>query len=165
MANGLLLADMVAHDFDVGPSGYATLDREYGRETLDFPQDADLAAISRPRWMPYGYGGGLITIRLCWMRSDGANSDVGCEVTVERYEENTTDLAGTSFGDIAAASDSASAANTPQYTDVALNTAAKRDDVDAGDMFRIKVVRKGTTDDLDAPARLLGVMLFEGSPP
>jgi hypothetical protein len=165
MAVGLVLMDLVAHDFDYPPQDAPTPDKSYGRETLLFPTGVVTSAISRPRWMPHGFDvTNGVTAVLCW-KSPVTTGNVGWTVAIEKYEEGQTALGSDHFDTSAGPVTDAvpNVAHTPRYTEVEFAAdPGHGGTIPPGTMFRIKVTRSSGS--LTGNAELLGVLLFESEP-
>jgi hypothetical protein len=146
-------------------SSSATLDIVNEHTVIDFDA-ATAEGIVFPIVISNVYGAGNIDVRLIWTASTATSGNVVWEVSLERHEDDATDLDSDSFGTVVTGTAAtASAAGEPQYTAITLDTAAERDSIAAGEHGRLLVRRLGAdgSDTMAGDANLRGFELRESS--
>ena len=145
-------------------SSSAALNVSNEQTVIDFDAAAD-ESIVFPIHISNAYAAGNIDVILIWSASTATSGDVVWEVSLERHEDDATDLDADSFGTVVTSTTTtASAAGEPKYSTVLLDTSAKRDSIAAGEHGRLLVRRLGTdgSDTMAGDANLRGFEFREG---
>jgi hypothetical protein len=163
MASGNTLLTLHPHDNEPPSSNYATLDVRNGHVVLDFDAATDESAVFSGV-LPRHYGGGGLTVRPHWAASSATSGDVVWNVSIERLEDEGTDMDADSFASAQAATATAPATSGAlQYTDVAFTSGAQMDSLAAGESFRLKITRDADngSDTMAGDAELVAVEIRE----
>jgi len=169
MAAPLVLADLIAHDFDFPDSSYASPDKGYGRETLVFePNAPNQVAISRSRWMPPGRDTDIdIIVVVCWKAPTYvAGEQVRWRAEFEWYKEGDEEFALTTDHFDSPGKQGAGAIpqaeHTPVYTTLLAFPNGEAAGIQPGEMFRVRITRDTTVgSNYAGNAELLGVLIYE----
>lgn len=147
-------------------SNTATFDVVNGQLVIDFDAALD-EEIEFPIQIPNLYSGGNIDVRLLWSSSSVGIGDVVWEASIERHQDDVTDLSSDSFGTaVKVTATTASAARRPKYTTITMSTGLPTDGIAAGEDGRLLVRRLGLSDANDTmagDAELRGFRLRESS--
>lgn len=143
-------------------STYATLDTRNSHPVLDFDAAADEVAIFGDV-LPRHYSGGGLTVTLIWLATSATSGNVVWSVAIERRDTGT-DLDADSFASAQTATAAApGTSGAPAYTTIAFTSGAQMDSLAAGEAFRLKVSRTGSSgsDTMTGDAELLAVEVKE----
>lgn len=143
-------------------SSYATFDIRNGHVILDFDASADEQALFGDV-LPRHYAGGGVTVTLVWLATTATSGNVVWSVAIER-DDTATDLDADSFATANTATAATSATSgAPTYTTIAFTNGAQMDSLAAGEAFRLRVQRTGTSgsDTMTGDAELLAVEVKE----
>lgn len=141
-------------------TGYATLDVRNGHVVLDFDADADEAAIFTGAY-PAHYGGGDLLVELLWAATSATSGNVKWLASIENT--SGSDIDADAFGSAASAT-AATSGTSGALTNTSLTVvAANAGSPQAGDAFRVKVVRDAddAADTMAGDAELIAVHLYE----
>lgn len=161
MASGDSL--IIFHPYDNEPpsADYATLDVRNLHPVLDFDKTTDESAVFSDV-MPRNYAGGGLTVYIHWSADGVTVNDVIWDVAFERIGDGQLDIDGDDFAAVQSVTDTApgtdgfvTIANIP-FTD-----GAQMDSIAVGELFRLKITRDATSDDLDADAELHAIEIKE----
>lgn len=141
-------------------SGYATLDVRNGHVVLDFDAAADEVIIFSGVY-PAHYASGDLNIDLVWGATSATSGNVKWLTSVENTSLTEMDADG--FGSAASTTGAASATNGGLTKTTLSISAANAGDPQAGDAFRIKVIRDAddAADTMAGDAELIAVHLRE----
>lgn len=153
MATGDTLLVFTPLAAEMSGSARASFDTRNGHPVIDFDDSAQEAVFFSGA-LPRGYGGGGLTVTLVWAAStaspgdDAAVNRVRWGIAVERLESGGTNLDQDSFAELQSVLASpAATCGQLQYTDIALGDGAAIDHLDAGEPFRLMVMRQAAHPD------------------
>jgi hypothetical protein len=163
MASGDTLCVITPLSNEAPSANFATFDTRNGHVVLDFDAGTDESAVFRGI-LPSGYGGGGITVTLIWAATSATSGNVVWNTSIERIEDEGTDIDADSFASANAATAAApGTSGAAQYTVITHTSGAQMDSLAAGEMFRLKVTRDAdnASDTMTGDAELLGVLIKE----
>jgi len=138
-------------------ANFPTLDVRNGHVVLDFDDTTD-GATHCFGILPAHYEGGNFTVLVKWMATTATSGDVDWEAAFERHAAGV-DLDSDSFGTDGTATQTTSA--TSGAVSTASIAVSPSSTPSAGESFRLRVRRKGSTDSMTGDAEMLSVELQE----
>lgn len=162
MASGDSLAIFNPYQNEPPSSNYATFDVRNQHPCLDFPDDANVAAVFSGV-MPQNYDGGGVTVYIHYAMSSATSDTVDWDVAFELLGDQDQDLDSDGFAAVNSVDDTTVPA-TSGYIDVvsvAFTNGADMDSITAGDKYRIKITRDASSDDASGDAELYAVEIRE----
>lgn len=156
----LLPVDSVA---PVGTTSFAAFSSRNGHGLLAFDKNVDEEAALWEAVMPAGYSGADLNVKLFWAANAVTSGAVKWGVAFERIDASGLDIDADSFASQQTATTTTGATDGYVVTTTITLTQAQADGIQAGEPFRLKVVRHGddAADTMDADAQLLRVTVGE----
>ncbi len=147
----------LAKDAQIPSSGGAQRDLSNAHRYLAFDATAD-EECSHTSVLPAVYAGEDIFVTFTWSADTSTDTGTVCTWSVQFERVNALDIDGDSFATAKTVSAAPTADGTTVTSQVSF-TSSEIDGIGAGDTFRVKVKRVGSTDTMTGDARLLAVEL------
>jgi hypothetical protein len=113
--------------------------------------------------MPNQYQGGGVDVRIHYMMTSATSGNTDWDVSWERCNAGGHDLDADSFGAVNSTNDTTVPSTTGEVgvVSVTFTDGADMDSVAAGELFRVKISRDGSSDTASGDAELLAVEIRE----
>jgi|10_taG_2_1085330.scaffolds.fasta_scaffold63559_2 hypothetical protein len=152
------LAVFVAGNAIFPASNYATRDIRGIYPVLDF-DDTTAESIYFVGVMPQQYTGNGLGVYLFFTMTSAVSGDVDWSVKFERLTTFDQDIDSTSFSSATSVTNTAVPTNAGEIasTSISITSGSNMDNIVAGDMFLLEIIRGATADTASGDAELLGV--------
>jgi len=163
MASGSTLLTFLAQDGQPTSSGAATIDTVNSQLVDSFPAGA-VSDITFEGVLPRNYSGGGLTVTLWWMAASATANTPQWEVSFERHQAGTSNLASDNYAAAQVANPTAPGTfGIISATAIPFTNGAQMASIAAGESFRMRVRRNGTAggDTMTGAAQLLAVEIRE----
>jgi hypothetical protein len=144
-------------------SAFATFDVRNGHPLLKFDAGTDQSAVWT-RFLARHYGGGGLTLTICWSGATATSGNVVWNAQIERIDDEGLDIDADSFASAQAVTAAAPATTgMMQYSAITFTSGAQMDSLAAGELFRLKLTRDADngSDTMTGFAELHGAELRE----
>jgi hypothetical protein len=162
MASGDTLCVFTPFQNEPPAAAYATLDVRNAHPTLDFDAATDESAVFSGV-MPRNYAGGGVTVNIHWAATSDTTDTHHCFWDAAFELCTGLDMDADSFAAVNSVdTDHCNAtAGIETVTAITFTDGADMDSVIAGALFRLKITRDATNDDMTGDAELLAVEIKE----